>query len=119
MLKGIPQANCIFHWYSGPISLLDRLINEGHYLSVNTVMVGTKTGRKIINAMPRDRILTESDGPYAIFHGRPAKPTDMNFILKHLGAIWALSPGRAEQEISKNIRQLLQPLKESLKHTKY
>jgi TatD DNase family protein len=56
--------NVIFHWYSGPIDLIPSIISKGYYFSVNEAMTISKNGRNIIDRIPRDRILTESDAPY-------------------------------------------------------
>ena len=56
--------NVIFHWYSGPIDLIPSIIAKGYYFSVNEAMTVSKNGQNIIDRIPRDRILTESDAPY-------------------------------------------------------
>ena len=56
--------NVIFHWYSGPIDLMPSIIAKGYYFSVNEAMTVSKNGQNIIDRIPRDRILTESDAPY-------------------------------------------------------
>ena len=57
-------SNVIFHWYSGPLNLIPQIIERGYYFSINEAMTLSVNGRKIISAIPRDRILTESDAPY-------------------------------------------------------
>lgn len=56
--------NVIFHWYSGPVNLISSIISEGYYFSINEAMTISKNGRSIIENIPRDRILTETDAPY-------------------------------------------------------
>ncbi len=56
--------NVIFHWYSGPIDLIPSIIAKGYYFSVNEAMTVSKNGQNIIDRIPRDRILTESDAPF-------------------------------------------------------
>lgn len=57
-------SNVIFHWYSGPLNLIPQIIERGYYFSINEAMTQSVNGRKIISAIPKDRILTESDAPY-------------------------------------------------------
>lgn len=57
-------SNVIFHWYSGPLNLIPQIIERDYYFSINEAMTLSVNGRKIISAIPRDRILTESDAPY-------------------------------------------------------
>lgn len=56
--------NVIFHWYSGPIDLIPSIISKGYYFSINEAMTISNNGRVIIEKIPRNRILTESDAPY-------------------------------------------------------
>ena len=56
--------NVIFHWYSGPLSLISDIISGGYYFSINEAMTLSASGRKIIEKIPVERILTESDSPF-------------------------------------------------------
>lgn len=64
ILKDFKIENVIFHWYSGPLNLIDDIVNEGYYFSINEAMTLSESGRRIISKIPTDRILTESDAPY-------------------------------------------------------
>jgi Tat protein secretion system quality control protein TatD with DNase activity len=39
-------------------------MKRGHFFSINPAMTWSKKGRTIIEQIPRDRALTESDGPF-------------------------------------------------------
>jgi len=56
--------NVIFHWYSGPVDLIPVILAQGYYFSVNEAMCLSKNGRAIIEKIPRERLLTETDAPY-------------------------------------------------------
>ena len=56
--------NVVFHWYSGPTALIPDILSKGYYFSINESMTLSKKGRSIIDMIPRNRILTESDAPY-------------------------------------------------------
>lgn len=56
--------NVVFHWYSGPTALIPEILSKGYYFSINESMTLSKKGRSIIDMIPRNRILTESDAPY-------------------------------------------------------
>ena len=64
ILRKYGIKNVIFHWYSGPLGLIDEIIRDGYYFSINEAMTTTISGRKIISRIPQDRILTESDAPF-------------------------------------------------------
>lgn len=64
LINEYDTTNVIFHWYSGPVSLIPQIVERGCYFSVNEAMLMSENGRKIISAIPRDRILAETDAPF-------------------------------------------------------
>src|ERR1039458_4576732 len=59
MLRAAGRSSAVFHWYSGPIGILRQAIADGNYFSINTAMLNSENGRRIIAAIPHDRLLTE------------------------------------------------------------
>ncbi len=55
----------ILHWFTGNVSQLGKAIEIGCYFSVNPRMLKTKSGKEIIKLMPEDRMLLETDSPFA------------------------------------------------------
>ena len=54
---------CIFHWFSGSQEELTRAIESGCLFSVNERMLKTKRGRAYARAIPKNRLLIETDFP--------------------------------------------------------
>ena len=88
--------NVVFHWYSGPIGLIPAILEQGYYFSVNEAMCMSKNGRAIIEKIPRERVLTETDAPYN-------ERTDIRVVLKQLNM--------TEQDVYNNFKRLLAGLK--------
>lgn len=63
MLDGF-EGKCILHWYSGGISELRQALAQGCYFSINHQMLNSSNGRYIVENIPVDRILLESDAPF-------------------------------------------------------
>lgn len=103
--KNIKSA--IFHWYSGPLSLVDKIVEAGYYFSVNPTMVKSDSGRKIINRIPSANLLTETDGPFIEVDGRQVKPTDAILVYQHCSRIWGKTIKEADLIISTNFQRLL------------
>lgn len=66
----------ILHWYSGSLKTLNIALEYGFYLSVNLNMTLSDNGRKIIKALPMERILLETDGPFTNAVNRTSLPMD-------------------------------------------
>ena len=58
------SGTAILHWYSGSIKNLLEAIERGYYFSVNQQMLLSKSGREIVDSIPIDRMLIESDAPF-------------------------------------------------------
>ena len=99
---GIP----VLHWFSGSRRDLERAIDLGCWFSVGPAMLRSKKGRSLAALMPRDRILTESDGPFAQQEGMPLMPWDVDRAIHILGELWSVSPIRAQHIIHRNLRAL-------------
>lgn len=98
---------CIFHWYSGSLKTLQKIVEHGYHLSINHHMLTSSNGRKIIQATPIDRILTETDGPFIKIDGRQIKPTDIKLTEQKLAELWNLNPQDVTNKIRQNLRELL------------
>lgn len=69
----------IFHWFTGSIPQIEKAIEIGCYFSVNPRMLKTKSGIEVIKTVPFDRMLLESDAPFAL------KTKHIDEIRKELG----------------------------------
>ena len=88
--------NVIFHWYSGPIGLIPSILSCGYYFSINESMTLSENGQKIIENIPKTRILTETDAPYN-------SKTDIGKVLTYLRM--------TEQDIRNNFMELVRKIK--------
>ena len=52
------------HWFTGKESELKRAINLGCYFSVNSKMLDSSGGKRLIQKVPVNRILVETDAPF-------------------------------------------------------
>ncbi|MDX6578428.1 MAG: TatD DNase family protein [Blastocatellia bacterium] len=97
----------ILHWYSGSRNVLERAISYGFYFSINTSMINSAKGRELLNQIPRDRLLTESDGPFVKTNGRAARPSDMVRVIEGLSDILDIDRRQTARRICENFRCVL------------
>lgn len=86
---GIKAA--VFHWFSGPAKILDDVLAQGHFVSINPAMLSSASGQRVIAHSPQDRVLVESDGPFTKVQGKICKPTDVAIVYKSLATRWNVS----------------------------
>lgn len=99
----------ILHWYSGSVAELRRAIALGCWFSVGPAMTRTQKGAALIQIMPRDRVLTETDGPFVELRGRAAMPWDVTTAVEGLSQIWQLPGNEVERIVEANARRLVGP----------
>ena len=97
----------VFHWYSGPLLTLDRILARGHYFSVNPSMLRSNQGKRVIERMSPSRVLTETDGPFVRVAGRPAIPSDVAQVQEFLAACWRRPSESVASQLSENLATLL------------
>jgi TatD DNase family protein len=103
---GIP----ILHWYSGTYKELDRAITRGCWFSVGPAMLLSKKGSEIAARLPRDRVLTETDGPFAQVRGQALKPWDVSLAVDRLSDIWDTPVAATVDRLLSNLHALVTSL---------
>ncbi|MBF0304650.1 MAG: TatD family hydrolase [Alphaproteobacteria bacterium] len=99
---GVP----VLHWFSGTKAELHRAVSMGCWFSVGPAMAAGKRGRDLIAAMPQDRVLTETDGPFAAVKGRALGPGEVAVACETLAACWGTGIDEAAAEVLATFRKL-------------
>lgn len=97
----------ILHWFSGSKKALEKGLGYGFYFSVNSAMLLSDNGLRIIREIPLERMLTESDGPFVNIQGRAANPLDMQMVVDRLAELRQMSRPDMEEIIFTNFRRIL------------
>ena len=102
-INGIP----ILHWFTGTKEELDRANDQKSWFSVGPAMINSKKGRELVSLIPRNRILTETDGPFTKFNQRQLMPWDATLVYPVLANIWDISVKKVENQLKENFIQLV------------
>ena len=100
-------ATAVLHWFSGTQKQLAEAVAMGCWFSVGPAMLRSEKGRSLASSMPRARVLTETDGPFAQERDRPLEPGDVRMAIEHLSGLWALDRGEVDQILRANLTELL------------
>lgn len=107
-LEAFPNAGVsILHWFSGSNRDLERAISLNCWFSVGSAMLISKKSRDLVSHMPRERILTETDGPFAQVDGRSAMPWDAQRAVVQLAGLWGMTMEGVEQKLDNNLCSLV------------
>ncbi|MGO7955546.1 Qat anti-phage system TatD family nuclease QatD [Rhizobium leguminosarum] len=105
--KNVSKSTPILHWFSGSRKELDRAVELGCWFSVGPAMLRSRKGRELTFAMPRDRLLTETDGPFGTKDDRPLMPWDAALALPIISEGWQCSADDAERQVRSTFRRLV------------
>ena len=102
-----PRAGIfVLHWYSGTPRQVQRASELQCWFSVGPAMALSDRGRSAIAAMPRDRVIPETDGPFGAVQGRPAYPWEATRVVPLLAEIWDESSQLVAKRMTSNFRTL-------------
>mgnify|MGYP001044480044 CR=1 FL=1 len=103
METGVEKA--VFHWFSGPLKVLEELLDQGYYVSATPAAAYSKEHRDAIKRTPLDRLVLETDSTVP-YRGEPSEPAH---VLKTLCAVAELKDEKQEkvaEKTTENARSL-------------
>ena len=79
MTKAARVRRALFHWYSGPLDILDGILEGGYYVSTSPSVAYSPQSREAMAHAPLERILVETDSPVRYNGPQPfdAEPKDV------------------------------------------
>jgi TatD DNase family protein len=99
--------SAVLHWFSGTQRQLSDAIALDCWFSVGPAMFRSEKGRRLVGLMPRDRVLTETDGPFARDVKGPLEPADVRTAVDELGKLWSIDYDAALLRLKSNLKSLL------------
>lgn len=101
------RGQFILHWYSGSLKNLERGIELGAFFSINVAMARSRRFDSILKRIPRDRILTESDGPFVRIRNEPVWPSSVAQTLAYISSVWGRPIDEVRATVFENFWRLL------------
>jgi TatD DNase family protein len=105
---GIERA--VFHWYTGPSSVLRDIIGHGYYLSATPAIEYHEEHRRVVKETPLERLLLETDSPVTYGRGTDheydASPADVMRSLRGVAAIKAMPETSVAEATTENAGRL-------------
>ena len=97
----------MLHWFTGTEREAKLAVEAGCYFSVNIKMLESEQRRGLVDSLPRDRILTETDGPFVRAGEVATKPKDVIKTIEGLATLWETDEAEVIAFIRKNLITLL------------
>lgn len=105
ILKKFSVKKAIFHWYTGPLKLISEILDSGYYFSVNIGMLKSTNGQKILQKLPLNRIIIESDGPFTKYKSKVYTSKEIGKIYEEFENFYQVTD--LKSIVYNNIKELL------------
>jgi len=108
MAKAAGVRRTLFHWYSGPVDILEKILNEGYYVSTSPSVAYSPQSREAMSHAPIERTLIETDSP-VFYHqtegGFQAEPKEVWRTLKAYAALKNIDEKGALARLNANAKE--------------
>ena len=95
LLKTYDVRRAVFHWYSGPASVLKEILAGGYFISATPAAAYSEKHRQAIQMAPLNQLLLETDSP-EVYQGVPSEPKDLLTVLTSVSELY----GKEKEEIA-------------------
>jgi len=97
----------ILHWFLGTKKQVLKAVELGCYFSIGPAMLQSARGKKVVSWLPQDKVLLETDGPFAKVDGKILFPSNVNLVLEYLKLLWDVDTQSVMNRLSQNLITLL------------
>ncbi len=103
--KGIEKA--VFHSYTGNLTLAQKIVERGYYISVSTMISKSKNTKKIGSKFPLEKLLTETDAPFlSPYDNQKNTPLNVEHTLSVMSHLRNMSVKDIDKQIMKNAKEI-------------
>lgn len=107
-LKQFPQSGTpILHWFLATKKQVLEATELGCYFSIGPAMLQSARGKKVISWLPQDKVLLETDGPFAKVDGKVLFPSNVNLVIEYLTQLWKMETQSVLSKLGQNLVTLL------------
>ncbi|MEW5788338.1 MAG: Qat anti-phage system TatD family nuclease QatD [Pseudomonadota bacterium] len=101
------RGKIVLHWFTGTKSEAKRALELGCYFSINAAMLNNERHTLMVQELPLDRLLTETDGPFTRVGERSSNPSDVSLVVEALGRLYQLPAKQVAKLVRDNLRNLV------------
>ena len=102
------RAGVVLHWFTGSKSDVRRAVDRGCFFSVNEAMLASASGKRLMQEIPLNRLLTETDGPFVARGDKPIEPGDVSRAVELISELVGAPAEDVRRRIISNLGSLLQ-----------
>ncbi len=109
-IKEHPHVHGVFHSFSGSAEMAKEVVKSGYYVSFSGTLTfkNARKPREALLAVPRERVLIETDAPYLAPHPHRGKCNHsgyLSFVIDMLADLWQVTPSEATAITTANAKR--------------
>jgi TatD DNase family protein len=112
------RVKMVFHWFSGEITVLRRILDAGYYITIGPSIYYSKHIQRVAGETPLSRIMAETDGPVRYrrpFQSLETTPALIPKVVEKIAEIKGSPLEETAAQIVDNCRRLFAGVDEALK----
>lgn len=109
LLRQYDIKRVIIHWYSGPMDILQKLLDSGAYFTVGVEILYSEDIQTIAKGIPTEKLLTETDNPGGAkwLTGKTGMPVLLKDVVKRLAELKNTTPEGIIETVQVNFLRLI------------
>lgn len=107
LLRAAGASRVCWHCFGGKVTLARDIAAHGHWLSVPANARRSESFTRMLETLPRDRVLLETDCPYlSPDRARGSEPADVAGTAAYAATLWGVSVAEVTARTAENFTQL-------------
>jgi TatD DNase family protein len=107
ILEELGATRVDWHCFGGKVKLARRIAERGHYLSIPANAPRSESFTRMLETLPRDRVLLETDCPYlAPEPGARNEPANVSGTAAYAARLWGVSEADVQAQLADNFTRL-------------
>ena len=102
LLERYEISRAHFHWFKGSKETMERMVQNGYYISITPDVLQKEKIRKIVSFYPLEYMMVETDGPWKFQENGMTHPRMIQDVLKEISLIKNISMDKVAEQIYQN-----------------
>ncbi|QZT34847.1 TatD family hydrolase [Caldalkalibacillus thermarum TA2.A1] len=99
-----------FHWLKAPQEMIQQIVKAGYYVSVTPEVCYRKRDQRLVELVPIENLLVETDGPWPFagpFEGQNTTPLFLPQVVDYIACLKGLGASGLANQLMINVYKLL------------
>ncbi|MEM3441275.1 MAG: TatD family hydrolase [Candidatus Bathyarchaeia archaeon] len=106
MLPSYNLKRVLLHWFSHPLSALNKAVANGYFITEGPPVAYSPGIREVVKKVPLTNLLTETDGPVIYrkspYNGKSTKPSFIRTVIEAIAEIKNMAVADVAEQIARN-----------------